>query len=159
MGLGMQERRHPGHRLAGRFEVLDASSAPEYLPIRFHLANVGDVPIRFLDGGRGANGRERDDRFRFEIERDGRVVDGIEVASFGGFAISRSLAPGEEQAFELDLADWCALGAPGEYCVRGGYEIEIQSEELAAGRDPYPTHAHESWDDVVEASFVVHVGG
>ena len=111
----------------------EIAAGAEHLPLRFTLKNTGPVALWFADGGRGRNELGRDNRFTFEIERDGERLATRPLVDFGGMAVERRLEPGESHALELDLAHWIRLERPGRYEVRASYEADLMPAEYEPG--------------------------
>lgn len=152
LGVELEERVPPGHRLRAHFEAPESVAAgATSVPIRFVLENIGDVPITFLDGGRGRNERGRDERFSFELARDGVPLEPIALVNFGGLGAFRTLIPGATHAFELDLAAWICFDEAGTWAGIGAYEMEI------TGREAHSDRASDRWDDVLRAALEVRV--
>ncbi len=158
LSVPARTRTHPGHELAARFEILgEITAGTDTLPVRFVLHNQGDVAIQFLTGGRYRNESGRDNRFKFQIERDGETLPDIgSPYDFGGLGFHVTLEPGEEHTIEVDLAHWADFDRAGTYHVRGTYEIDLRHSEYDVHAPPY-RDAHLQWDEVAEAGFDLRV--
>jgi len=134
LGVPAREREPWRGELWGKLEELgELAAGAEHLPLRFTLTNSGPVPLWFHDGGRGRNELGRDNRFTFEVERDGEKLATRELMDFGGMGVERRLEPGESYTLELDLAHWIRLERPGRYEVRASYEADLMPAEYGPG--------------------------
>ena len=134
LGVPARERNPWPGEVTGKLEAAgELAAGAEHLPLRFTLTNSGPVPLWFHDGGRGRNELGRDNRFSFEIEREGEKLATRELMDFGGMGVERRLAPGESRTLELDLAHWIRLERPGRYEVRASYEADLMPAEYQPG--------------------------
>lgn len=162
LSVPARSRTHPGHALSARFEARgetrgEITAGAESVPVRFVLQNTGDVPFQFLTGGRYRNESGRDNRFQFEIERDGETLPDIgSPYDFGGLGFCVTLQPGGEHTIEVDLAHWARFERTGTYRVRGTYEVDLRHAAFDVHAPPY-RDAHLLWDEVAEASFELRV--
>jgi hypothetical protein len=138
LGVPAREREAWRGELTGTLAAEgELAAGAEHLPLRFTLTNSGPVALWFLDGGRGRNELGRDNRFTFEVEREGEHLATRELVDFGGLGGYRRLAPGESHVLELDLAHWIRPQRAGCYDVRASYEAELLPAEFEPGK-PLP---------------------
>ncbi|HEU4418458.1 MAG TPA: hypothetical protein VFT55_05935 [Planctomycetota bacterium] len=144
LGIPAQEREAWRGVLTGQLEpVGEPTAGAEHLPMRFLLTNTGPVALWFLDGGRGRNELGRDNRFSFEIEREGERLPTRELHDFGGMGVFRRLAPGQSWTLELDLAHWRVLERTSTYRLRAKYEAELMPADYEPGQDlPMGYYSH-----------------
>ena len=159
LGIPAQEREVWRGELTGRLEpVGEPGAGAEHLPMRFLLTNTGPVALWFFDGGRNRNELGRDNRFTFEIEREGESLPSRVVHDFGGKGPFRRLAPGQAWTLELDLAHWRVLERAGTYRLRAKYEAELMPADYEPGRDlPMGYYTHLTRTRTVEAELTLVV--
>src|SRR5690349_7929367 len=134
LGVPAREREPWPGELTGKLEAVgELAAGSEKMPLRFTLTNTGPVTLWFHDGGRGRNELGRDNRFSFEIEREGEKLATRELMDFGGIGVERRLAPGESRTLELALAHWIRLGRPGRHEGEASYEAELMPAEYEPG--------------------------
>ena len=157
LGIPAQEREAWRGVLTGQLEpVGEPTAGAEHLPMRFLLTNTGPVALWFLDGGRGRNELGRDNRFSFEIEREGERLPTRELHDFGGMGVFRRLAPGQAWTLELDLAHWRVLERAGTYRLRAKYEAELMPADYEPGQDlPMGYYSHLNRTRTVEAELTL----
>jgi len=159
LGIPAQEREAWRGELTGQLEpVGEPSAGAEHLPMRFLLTNTGPVALWFLDGGRGRNELGRDNRFTFEIEREGERLPTREIFDFGGKGVYRRLAPGQAWTLAFDLAHWRVLERAGTYRLRAKYEAELMPAEYQPGQSlPMGYYSHLNRTRTVEAELMLVV--
>ena len=88
LGIKPHSRKHPGYRLAVRFEADKAEfAAGDPVTATLTIKNVGTKPFSFMDGGR--NRGARNNQFSFTCRRNGRaVLDTGDAVHFGGLGRS-----------------------------------------------------------------------
>jgi len=131
LGTHRQDRRPLARHVVGAFEPLAQHvSAGDQVTVRFKLHNPG-APVLHLVGGR--NRGPRNNRFAFEVSRDGHPVAPIEAYDFGGLMGYRELASGADHTLEADLSAWADVSVPGRYEVRCSFETSFTEP----GADPF----------------------
>ena len=152
-----QEREAWRGVLTGQLEpVGEPAAGAERLPMRFLMTNTGPVALWFLDGGRQRNELGRDNRFTFEIEREGERLPTREIHDFGGMGVYRRLAPGHAWTLELDLAHWRVLDRAGTYRLRAKYEADLMPADYDPGVDlPMGYYSHLNRTRTVEAELTL----
>ncbi|MGB0580981.1 MAG: hypothetical protein ACPGVU_14880 [Limisphaerales bacterium] len=113
-------RRHPGHRIAVKFEPV-TNSVPLGIPIkvRMTLRNVGTNPVHFH---RGVH-RDTECRYSFMVSRDGETLGETPRLGFGGIEVTKRLEPAAEFTEEVELDDWFRFHRPGSYSVKCLYDL------------------------------------
>jgi len=159
LGIPAQEREAWRGVLTGRLEpVAEPTAGAEHLPMRFLLTNTGPVALWFLDGGRGRNELGRDNRFTFEIEREGERLPTRQIYDFGGIGVYRRLAPEQAWTLTFDLAHWRALERAGTYRLRAKYEADLMPADYEPGKDlpmGYSTHLNRTRTVEAELTLVL----
>jgi hypothetical protein len=157
LGIPAQEREAWRGELTGQLEPVGQPTAgAAHLPMRFLLTNTGPVALWFLDGGRSRNELGRDNRFTFEIEREGERLPTRVVHDFGGKAVYRRLAPGQAWTLALDLAHWRVLERAGTYRLRVQYEADLMPADYEPGMDlPMGYYSHLTRTRTVEAELTL----
>jgi hypothetical protein len=134
------KREHPGHRLRARFLCGDMNATTT---VTLELANVGDVPLIFQDGG--MNRGMRNNQFGFTGFRDLKPLADIgSPVHFGGLSQTVVLRKGETFTKPVDLSKWFDLSEPGQYQFVGTFYLQI--EPPAGGYRIV-------WDEYVGAAF------
>jgi len=146
-------------RLCATLEPIgELRAGAERLPLRFTLLNSGPVAVWFLDGGRQRNELGRDNRFEFEVTRDGAPLELRKLFDFGGIGVYRRLEPGQSHVLELDLAHWCRLERAGEYAIAGRYTADVMPAQYQPGEAlPMGGYAHLNHEVAVPAQTTVTV--
>ncbi|MCL4225764.1 MAG: hypothetical protein KJZ91_14990 [Myxococcales bacterium] len=142
-----------GAGLVARWRPDGPLRAGRAMPIVLTLDNRGAAPVWFNPGGRQRG--PRDNRFAFEVARDGVALPVVDAPDFGGVGAYRSLAPGETLERVEDLRRWVAIDRPGRYQVTCRYHLE-----LVTGADGarWPEHGHEVWDWATDDVITITVG-
>lgn len=145
LDFDLKKRVHPGHDVT--IEWKGESSYTKNQPVVFQmkLINSGDVPVRFLDGGR--NRGTRDNQFSFEATLDGESVKVKEAFDFGGLAGYRTLKPGESLEKQVDVNKWFTFDKPGTYHVTGMFQLNLYEED-----NRFPSAI---WDEQVSSDFKI----
>ena len=132
--VSRRDRAPVGERITGAFRTSQSTyAAGSTVEITLEITNPSDAPaVVRVEGGhdRGA----RDNRFAFEVTRDGAPVAPIDMPDFGGVSYPVPLPPGQTTTLRAPLDAWAALTTPGTYEVRASYETEL----LPAERDRVP---------------------
>jgi hypothetical protein len=124
-GAESQLRKHPGHKLAVKFESDKQVYDPkEKVMVTMSIQNVGDVTITFLGGLQYSN---RDSDFDFTAIRDnGRgkaILDKCDPGDFLGIGIDRTLKPGETFKKSVRLDERFKFEAGENYQITGAYHL------------------------------------
>jgi hypothetical protein len=132
--VSRRDRAPIGERVTGSFRTnqstYDAGAAIE---ITLDITNPSNAPaVVRVEGGRDRGAR--DNRFAFEVTRDGTPVAPVEMPDFGGISYPVPLSPGETTTLRASLGAWASLTTPGTYEVRARYETEL----LPPDRDRAP---------------------
>lgn len=159
LGVPARDRAPWQGRLTGKLEAAGTFAVgAERMPLRFELTNDGQAPVWLMDGGRGRNALGRDNRFTFEVERDGERLPARTVHDFGGLGVYRRILPGGTWTLEPDLAHWFTFDRPGKYTVRAIYEAEQMPFDYEPGKAlPMGFHAHLQHTEPVPAELVLTV--
>ncbi|MBW2254894.1 MAG: hypothetical protein JRI25_09905 [Deltaproteobacteria bacterium] len=122
-------------------------------PITLRVAKLGGPPVSLVTGG--AAGGVRDERFSFEVRRDGVLLPTRKALGFGSARAARRLADGDVAEVTTDLALWVDLDAPGVYSVKCLYDGGLEPEGGVRG----PENLHLRWDLVLTGEISLVVGG
>lgn len=97
------------------------------IPVILHVENAGRTTVGFMIGGRQRG--PRDNRFGFDIHRNGRPIKIKEAHDFGGLGYYRVIKPGERAEVTCpDLRAWADLDLPGHYAITATYEGELAKD-------------------------------
>jgi hypothetical protein len=122
-------------------------------PITLRLEKRGGPPVSLVTGG--AAGGARDERFSFEVRRDGVLLPIRDALGFGSARATRRFADGDVVEVIADLALWVDLDAPGTYSVRCRYAGQLEPEGGVRG----PENLHLRWDLVLSGEIALVVEG
>ena len=96
------------------------------IPVKLRVKNAGTTTIGFVIGGRQRG--PRDNRFVFNVSRNGKPVALKDAPDFGGISYYKKLAPGDEHELTVDLRSWAELATPGMYQIDVKYEGELAKD-------------------------------
>ena len=122
-GIPLHERSKldGGLRYTWRFPPTASISVPAAIPVVLRVENAGTTTVGITIGGRQRG--PRDNRFSFQVARNGKPLP-IKVApDFGGVMGFKELAP--RQHVDITCADvraWAAFDLPGNYAIDARYE-------------------------------------
>jgi hypothetical protein len=143
LSVPRKDRRPMGQGLRWRYRpVTEHVRVGEPLPIALTVENKGPDTVVFTEGG-GYRGSNRENRYTFEIFKDGAAQPDIgNPNNFGGLAGYVTLAPGTSRKLrQVDLKAWGAFETPGVYEIHCHYLLDLS---------PSTTHrletAHEQWE-------------
>jgi hypothetical protein len=139
-GVALQLRTPLDADLGYAWSAPPAARKGDPVRVRLRVTNSGTRVVRFAVGGR--NRGARDNRFSFEVRKDGRELPLKDEPDFGGLMTSQRLTTGAHVDVEADLRGW--IDAPGVYDVDCEYQGEIYPDTDDLGR--WPEHAAELWD-------------
>jgi hypothetical protein len=141
--------RHTRHEIGGQLAGTFSIANSRYLVLR--LSNPPDAPAIqwYQRGHRGP----RDDQFSMRITRNGKPVQVILAADFGGPGSFRTLNPGGQFEIRAPIAGWGDISSPGHYVVEAAYETILQPT------GDFPDHRTEVWDRRFEATVSFDVPG
>jgi hypothetical protein len=142
-----QDRHVIGRDLRGVFRpVRRTIRSGEDVEVVLTIHNPTGAPavMRYVGGRqRGA----RNNRFSFEVERDGHPVDPIEAWDFGGLGGFREQPAGSTGEVREHVSRWANISPPGNYVVRCRYETELAPSGVDTFDD---AHRGEVWDRAFE---------
>lgn len=149
-------RQHPGHEFKTDFaDPLFPTyqfKVGEPATIQLQIKNTGDIPMKFLDGGkqRGA----RNNQFRFLAYRNSgkgaEVPDSGDPINFGGIGVFVELKPGESFTKEVDITKWFDLSQPDTYLIKGHFDFTLMED--FDGWD-----SSRQWDEVASGQCYVQI--
>lgn len=121
-------RKPPGHRLETKWTpAQERYAVGERVILTMEIKNVGDVPVRFRNGGQQRG--PRNNQFHFVAYRAsglGSVVpDTGESWHMGGLSSDPTLKPGEKFRLTECLDGWFEFDEAGTYWITGMYELEM----------------------------------
>lgn len=150
LGTEARARRDPGLTVAGRVEATSTvTRVSEPHVLRFTVTNRGRTPVAYDSAGSPTH-VGYPPAFSVELTRDGtRVENHGRLPSIDVMSTMKVLAPGESDAFELDLADWVDIREPGAYRAEVLCTLDV-STSPERSREFYET-AHLRWDQAVRA--------
>jgi len=131
LGVKPVLRRHPGHQLVvSWYPVAESSMTGKPVVVRMEIKNVGEVPIKFIDGGHQRGPRNNQFGFTaYRIVGVGRAVpDTGSPENEGGPGSITRLPPGETFTKKVDITDWFKFDEPGPYKVTCLYRLELLEE-------------------------------
>ena len=142
LGIEPRARKHPGHQFVVRWQSVKRSyRAGEPVMVRLELTNVGQVTVRFHEGGRQRGAR--DNQFAFlahhRLGYGQALPDTGDPQHHGGMAAMRTLGPGETFTKQVDVTKWFQFPEPDTYGLTCLYEVELSEPNVK-----YPI-----WDEYV----------
>lgn len=145
----MPERRHPGHKMAVQFiPAKDSFSIDEPVMVTLKIQSIGDVPFKFMRGGRQRGAR--DNQFAFSAEQNGRVLPDVgDPVNWGGLGTYVNLDPGADVEIPVELTKWFKFTEPGVVLLRGSYSMDFA--------DPESTDYFKIWEDFACAEFSIRI--
>lgn len=149
LGVKLQLRKHPGHKLLVAVEPKEASYRPnEPVTLVMTIKNVGETTVSFFDGGQQRG--PRNNQFSFiALRSSGRgpaLPDTGDPTNFGGMACIKKLAPEAAFTKEVLLTDWFEFSEPGAYRITTLYELGLVGEDRRT-----------IWDDFAVARCIVRI--
>jgi hypothetical protein len=149
-GVESKLRKHPGHKLAAKFEVDKTVYEPkERVNMTMTIQNVGEVAVTFQAGLQHAH---RDNDFGFTaIRGDGfgkAVPDTCDPGDFLGIGIDRTLKPGESFKKTVRLDERFKFDDDDNYSITCTYRTRLI--------DPNEKH-RVLWDDFAAGTCSVFV--
>jgi hypothetical protein len=111
-------------RYTWRFPTEVTRGSP--ITVTIVATNTGTHTVGFAVGGRQRG--PRDNRFEFQVTRDGVSLPIIVAPDFGGVMGYRALAPGDTVEVSADLRAWATLDRPGRYVVVATHETELTKD-------------------------------
>ena len=143
------ERKHPGYLLAVAWRPLKPEfKVGEAVTLELCIKNVGQVPVRFLEGGQ--NRGPRDNQFGFTafsgLGAGKAFPDTGDTMNFGGLGAYRTLKPGEIFRKQVDVTKWFKF-EKGLYLITGTYQLNFYDEDFR----------HSTWEDFVTGRCTVIV--
>lgn len=147
LGVKPLRREHPGHKARVTFRPLAPSYKVGDSPVlELAVENVGDVPIRFLEGGRQRG--PRDNQFAFvamSASGQGKAVpDTGSPINFGGLGGFRTIEPGKTWTKQVPLDGWFKFTETDTYEITGVYRVQLLSTDQVRGAN---ADERPLWDD------------
>ncbi len=143
LSVPRKDRRRLGQGLRWKYRpVNDHPHVGDPLLLELTVENQGPDTVTFTEGG-GYRGSNRENRYTFEIFKDGVAQPDIgNPNNFGGLAGFVTLAPGAKRTLRaVDLKAWGAFDAPGVYEIHCHYLLD-----LSPSSEHTWENAHERWE-------------